>query len=284
MHSRVKELINRGLQPWNVRVQSLTAERAEKARLSALEAAGYFDRPVFPLLDSFRLCDPTPIFVGVQRFADLTSRFSRAEGFNAYSFDNDYFSSPDAEVAYALVRELSPRRIVEIGSGNSTLLFRAAIADGNLKTELVSIDPSPRRDIKRVADRILRKKLEEVGEEELVASLDSGDILFIDSSHVIAAANDVVTLLLRIIPALKVGVVIHLHDIFLPFEYPREWLVQLGWRWNEQYLVQALLQDSQALEVIWPGHYLQRTSKDFLACFDVRGIRRASSLWLRKTE
>lgn len=278
----VKSLVNGALRPLNMRVESLAAERAESARLAALEASGHFEAPVLPLLDSFRRCAPEALLQAVLRYGPETAKFAETGREIGYRFANDYFTSPDAEVAYALVRDLKPRRIVEIGSGNSTWLFRAVIEDGGLETQLVSVDPSPRREVAAVADRVLRQRLQELEELKLVDELDDGDVLFIDSSHTIEAGSDVVVLLLRVLPALKPGVHVHLHDIFLPFEYPRKWLVELGWKWNEQYLVQALLQDSTSFEVLWPGHYLQRTLPGFANHFRADVLGAGSSLWLRK--
>lgn len=278
----VRNLVNGVLRPWNLRVESLAAESAETARLAALEAAGQFESPVLPLLDSFRYFEPDAVLKAVAGYAPDTDKFAEAGGKGGYRFANDYFSSPDAEVAYAIVRSLKPRRLVEIGSGNSTWLFRAAIGDGGLETELVSVDPSPRREVAAAADRVLRQRLQEIDARALVDDLEDGDVLFIDSSHTIEAGSDVVVLLLRILPALRPGVLIHLHDIFLPFEYPRKWLVEWRWKWNEQYLVQALLQDSTAYEVLWPGHYLQRTLPGFASHFRAEVLGTGSSLWLRK--
>ena len=87
-------------------------------------------------------------------------------------------------------------------------------------------------------------------------------------------------LFLNVLPRLRRGVLVHIHDIFLPFEYPEEWLVTKRWEWNEQYLVQALLQDSDSFIVIWPGYYLQRTMKEFSNHFPLRDERNASSIWL----
>jgi predicted O-methyltransferase YrrM len=282
LRGRLKSWINLGIHPLGVRLETLAAARADRERLSALASSGHFDAPVFPILDSFRNCNPEALLSAVRRFESDCARFRTPASRDGYRFDNDYFTSPDAEVAYSMVRESAPRRIVEVGSGFSTRLFRAAIMDGGLSTELVSIDPSPRKDVASIADRVFAIRLQEVDEAELVSSLGPGDILFIDSSHKVETGNDVVTLLLRIVPALKPGVLIHLHDIFLPFEYPREWLVDFGWQWNEQYLVQASLQDSRTLEVLWPGHYLQRTMVDFSKYFHGPSRARASSLWLRK--
>ena len=212
--------------------------------------------------------------------ADL--RDSREEG--TYSFSNDYFTSPDAEVAYALIRLLHPKRIIEVGSGNSTHLFREAITDGELSTKLVSVDPSPRREIESVADEVIRRRLEDVPPSELQDVLQPDDILFIDSSHEIRSGNDVLTLFLDVLPRLHSGVVIHVHDIFLPFEYPREWIIRntLNVNWSEQYLVQAMLQGSDQFEVLWPGHFLQRTLPDFACHFGSNPVGIAKSLWLRK--
>ncbi len=277
-----KNWINRGLKPHNMNLISLTEERAEAARLSALKESCHFDRPIFPVLTQFARCNPRPVLDAVARFKSSTKRFCSQSKDSEYSFSNDYFTSPDAEVAYALVQLLRPKHIVEVGSGNSTKLFRAAIADGKLSTELVSIDPMPRTSIDAIADRIIRRPLEQVPSSFFNETLSRDDILFIDSSHEIRIGNDVLTLLLNIVPALKSGVVIHIHDIFLPFEYPYEWIVANKWdMFKEQYLVQTMLQDSEKYDVLWPGYFLQRTMSKFSDQFYVPN-QYAISLWLRK--
>jgi len=114
--------------------------------------------------------------------------------------------------------------------------------------------------------------------------LEAGDILFIDSSHEVRPGNDVVRLFLNIVPRLRSGVVIHVHDIFLPFEYPREWIIEntLNVKWAEQYLLQAMLQASNEFEVLWPGYFLQRTLPGFSNYFHDGAGRFAASFWLRK--
>jgi predicted O-methyltransferase YrrM len=223
-----------------------------------------------------------PLLDAVQTFKEKTRRFFAPERNGSYSYANNYFTSPDAEVAYALVRQIKPKRVIEVGSGNSTQLFREAIDDGELSTELVSIDPSPRIDIGAIAHRVFSERLEQLPISYICDALDSSDILFIDSSHQIRIGNDVVHLLLNIIPALKKGVLIHFHDIFLPYEYPRQWIIDNVWDWNEQYIVQALLQGSGEWDVLWPGHFLQRTLPEFSAYFEFKPQGMASSLWLRK--
>jgi hypothetical protein len=279
--SRVKNLLNGALAPFNARVESRTAERIEAARLLELDREGHFSGQIFPVLRQFVACDPAPVFAGVAAFRDVTDRFSTARD-GEYSYLNDYFSSPDAEVGYALVRTLRPCRLIEVGSGNSTLLFRAAIRDGGLSTELVSIDPSPRTTMEHAADRVMKRRLQQVPASEIINTLSANDILFIDSSHDVRIGSDVVEVFLKIVPSLKEGVVVHVHDIFLPFEYPRNWIIENRWTWNEQYLVQAILQDSDRFEVLWPGHYLQRTLFGFAGHFNGAFAGTAASLWLRK--
>jgi predicted O-methyltransferase YrrM len=268
----------------NLKIETRTADRAEMARLLDLDQAGHFRNLVFPVLPQIARCDPNPLLEALDKYRPQTGRFARPKAEGIYSFSNDYFTSPDAEVAYALVRLLQPKRIVEIGSGNSTYLFREAITDGGLDTKLVSIDPSPRREVQSVADQVIRRRLEDVLSSDLQEVLQPNDILFIDSSHEIRSGNDVVKLFLRVVPELRSGVVIHVHDIFLPYEYPREWIVgnTLNVNWAEQYLVQALLQGSNQFKVLWPGHFLQRTLPNFYDHFsgDPAGV--AKSLWLRK--
>ncbi len=282
--SKIKHRVNELLGRVNLRIETRTADRAEMARLLNLEQTGHFGHQVFPVLPQIARCDPNPLLGALDQFREQTSRFARRREKGMYSFSNDYFTSPDAEIAYVLIRLLHPKRIVEVGSGNSTYLFREAITDGSLDTKLVSIDPSPRREVQSVANQVIRRRLEDVPSAELQNVLHPNDILFIDSSHEIRSGNDVVSLFLNVVPELKTGVVIHVHDIFLPFEYPREWIIEntLNVNWAEQYLVQAMLQGSNQFEVLWPGHFFQRTLPDFADHFDGKRLGVATSLWLRK--
>lgn len=276
--------MNGCLGPFNIRIETLMAERAEVTRLKNLERSGHFGRPVFPLLPQFASCDPTPLLDALHEFRRQTDRFSATEQETEYSYFNDYFTSPDAEVAYAIVRRLKPKRIVEVGSGNSTKLFRHAISDGGLDTILVSIDPSPRLAIKNIADQTIEESVEHLPASVIAGPLGGNDILFVDSSHEIKTGNDVLVLFFNIIPSLRPGVIIHVHDIFLPYDYPRKWIIDNRWdRFREQYIVQAILQSSNEYEVLWPGYYLQRSLPGFSGHFnDSHPQGNATSLWLRK--
>src|SRR5262249_26270842 len=159
-------------------------------------------------------------------------------------------STPDAEVLYLMVRSLGPKRILEIGSGNSTRIIRQAIVDGNLLVSHVAIDPEPRADVTGLTDRLLRQRFEESGVIDELQALERNDILFIDSSHQVHIANDVARLFCNTIPALTTGVVIHVHDVFLPFDYPEPFCTEYS-DWGEQYLVQVMLA-SRARKILWP--------------------------------
>ena len=184
--------MNAGLTSLNLRIETKTAERIEARRLAVLVNEGHFDRPVFPLLSQFYNCEPDTIIDAIRTYRNDMKRFAEG-GRDGYCFQNDYFTSPDAEVAYALVRLLRPKRIIEVGSGNSTNLFREAIRDSGSGTELVSIDPSPRRAIEAVADQVIHERLERIS-LSCFQDLEANDILFIDLSHYISIGNDVVTL------------------------------------------------------------------------------------------
>lgn len=150
---------------------------------------------------------------------------------------NAYFSGLDAAALYGLIRERKPRRIVEVGSGNSTKFAARAIRDGGLSTELVSIDPAPRAEIDQLCSKVHRCGLE-AAELRIFAELQSGDFLFIDNSHRCFTNSDVTVFFLEILPRLPRGVVVHLHDIFLPLDYPPVWNAKY---YSEQYLLAVYL-------------------------------------------
>jgi hypothetical protein len=153
-------------------------------------------------------------------------------------WDQDWFPRLDAAAAYALVRSKPAQRIVEVGSGHSTRFIARAVKDGGLATRITAIDPEPRARIAGLDVVFIEKPVQQV-DERAFAILETGDILFIDSSHQLKAGSDVELLFNKIIPCLPSGVRIHVHDVFLPDDYPRQW----AWRkYNEQAAVSALLQ------------------------------------------
>jgi hypothetical protein len=197
-------------------------------------------------------------------------------------FDQDWFPRLDAVAAYAMVRRERPRLIVEIGSGHSTRFLARAAADGATGTEIVCIDPAPRASLAGLNVRHAAQLLREA-DPALFQGLDAGDILFIDSSHVAMPGTDVDQLFLDVLPRLKAGVLVHVHDVFLPDTYPADW----AWRgYNEQLLAGALIQGG-AYEILFASHHVASRRPDLLrgsvvARLPLAAGARETSLWLRK--
>jgi len=186
-----------------------------------------------------------------------------------YYFNNDFFSFGDGIILYSMIRHLKPKRIIEVGSGFSSCIF----LDINeiFFNNLIScsfIEPYPDRLLSLVKNDDLKnidlknKKLEDI-EKSFFQNLTAGDILFIDSSHVSKINSDVNYLFFEILPLLQSGVYVHFHDIFFPFEYPKEWIYE-GRFWNEAYLLRAFLEFNNAFRIVFFNSYMQQTNKDEL--------------------
>ena len=174
-----------------------------------------------------------------------------------FHLDNGLFGGLDALVAYCMVRHFEPRLIVEIGGGYSTLLLTEAAAKNNTST-LTCIEPYPQEFLKQGFSglhRLIEKKVQDI-DLEFFSELHSGDVLFIDSSHTVKIGGDVNYLFLEVLPRLKPGVIVHIHDIFLPFEYRRDWVLDEFRFWSEQYLLQAFLTFNSEFEVLMANSYM----------------------------
>ncbi|MFB3765638.1 MAG: class I SAM-dependent methyltransferase [Methanotrichaceae archaeon] len=182
-----------------------------------------------------------------------------------YYINNESFTSVDGEILYCMIRHFKPKKIIEIGSGNSTLLSARAIQTNGFG-ELTAIEPYPDDALKNGfpgLSKLIDKKLEEVPLSEF-EGLQANDILFIDSSHVLKIGSDVQYEYLEILPRLKPGVLVHVHDIFLPMEYPKHWILKNHHFWNEQYLLQAFLICNSAWHILWAGSYMHIKHPDLL--------------------
>ena len=179
------------------------------------------------------------------------------------------FGGTDALVAYCMVRHFQPRLIIEIGSGFSSLLLSQAAAKNN-SSALICIEPFPHEFLKQGFPGLrplIEKKVQDI-DLEFFSQLESGDILFIDSSHTVKIGGDVNYLFLEVLPRLKPGVIVHVHDIFLPFEYRRDWVMDEFRFWSEQYLLQAFLTFNSEFEVLMANRYLaHRYLEDLKAAF-----------------
>ncbi len=272
--------INSLLDGLDVRLTDGQAHEAEQKRLRDFEARGGLDGPAYALSPGMDGFDIAPLVAGYATHRDALARLMDPAGSaSGYRAGNGYFDRPDAEALYLMVRQAAPGRVIEVGCGNSTRITRQAVLDGGLETELVAIDPYPRADIADVVDRFEQATLESV-DPAMFADLAAGDILFIDSSHQVRMSNDVAHLFCRIIPDLAPGVVIHVHDVFLPYEYPKRFFYDCP-SWAEQYMLHALLQGG-GYDILWPGYFLQKQRPDAVSALPFLSEGRAQSFWIRK--
>lgn len=224
-------------------------------------------------------------------FADELRTLPGARKEGEYYIDNRFFDAGDAEYYYSMIRLLKPRRIIEIGSGFSTLVALRALEknkeeDAASNCELYCIEPYENHWLEKTSANIIRKKVDDV-ELDFFRALQAGDILFIDSSHVIRPQGDVVTEVLEILPELPVGVYIHIHDIFTPRDYPARWITRWHIYWDEQYLVEAFLMYNSSFKIVGALNYLKHNYfAEAVRCFPLLSARPQSepaSLWLVKT-
>jgi len=187
-----------------------------------------------------------------------------------YYLRNGAFESVDGEILYCMIRHFKPRRILEIGSGNSTYLIAQALEenkkDNGKQAILEVIDPYPNETLKGGfpgLTKLIETKVQNIS-VSMFGELQQNDILFIDSTHVLKIGSDVQYEYLQIVPRLERGVIVHFHDIFLPAEYPSDWIKVKRWFWNEQYILQAFLQFNDSYEVLWAGHYMHLNYSDKL--------------------
>ena len=188
-----------------------------------------------------------------------------------------FFGWVDAEVLYAMVRFLKPVRMIEVGSGTSTRITAMALRANNTPCDFLAIDPEPRSTLPSYI-RHLAALVQSVSSD--VFALGRDDILFIDSSHLYEPGSDVEYLLDKILPVLPAGTVVHVHDIFLPDDYPKDW----EWRhYTEQYRLAEILETGD-WEVIWSGHQMMKNERAaMLAAFPgVPETTDPGSFWMRR--
>ena len=203
-----------------------------------------------------------------------------------YTFDNGFFGHGDAVAYYCMLRSIRPQSIIEIGSGWSSALaldINERFLGGT--TQMTFIEPYPDRleslitDADRDRTRIIREPLYRV-DPDLFDTLQPGDILFVDSTHVSKIGSDVNQIILEILPRLRPGVHIHVHDIFYPFEYPREWVYE-GRAWNENYMLRAFLTHNDRVRISWFNSYLERFHHTAVAdALPLWGKNTGGSIWL----
>jgi len=243
-------------------------------------------------IDMREQCQLTLLDAFSGKFGSEYTSFAREKTSDPTEFyiSNSSFAPVDAAVLHCIIREFRPRKMVEIGSGMSTLVAANAIKQNEAEfgegCELVAIEPYPREYLRGGIPglaRLISKQVQDVPLSEFT-DLDRNDILFIDSSHVVRTGGDVTREYLEILPRLTPGVLVHAHDIFFPHEYPKDWLMERHHFWTEQYLLQAFLAFNDSFEVVWGSNYMGAKHPDKTnECFPfvVMG-KGGSSFWIRR--
>lgn len=206
---------------------------------------------------------------------------------NNPTWNNGHLPGLDIVGIYGMIAQLKPKNYIEIGSGNSTKVARKAIIEQNLRTKITSIDPFPRANIDHLADRVIRKPLENLTDLNfIIEELNANDILFIDNSHRSFANSDVTVCFLELLPYLKKGVIVHVHDVYLPYDYPQFMCDRF---YNEQYMLAAfILANPEKYNPILPNYFIsedavlsQVVAPIFENANTTKIERHGGSFWLR---
>lgn len=205
-----------------------------------------------------------------------------------YGFRNPSYSYSDAISLYSMIRRLKPKRIVEVGSGNSSCCMldtNDLFFNGEIDIRFVEPYPQMLKSLVRPEDlakrEIIEKRLQDV-DIEVFTSLQENDILFVDSTHVSRVGSDVNQMFFEILPHINEGVYVHFHDIHYPFEYPAHWVYEGRW-WTENYLLRAFLEFNSDFEIVYSNTFMQRFHREFFEsrmplCLENQG----ASIWLRR--
>lgn len=205
-----------------------------------------------------------------------------------FHYNNGAYCSGDAEFLYNMVRYFQPTKIIEIGSGHSTLMIKNAtdknrLVNPSYNCQHICIEPYEMPWLEQIEVELIRKKVENI-DKSFFQKLEGNDILFIDSSHIIRPQGDVLFELLELLPTLKSGVLIHIHDIFTPKDYLKEWVYNRHYLWNEQYLLEAFLTYNSEFRVIGATNYLahnyQKAFEEKCPIFAKQPGREPGAFWI----
>lgn len=222
------------------------------------------------------------------RFYDDLPFPQKPETGQRYYYDNEWYSYSDAIFLYSFLRKHEPKRIIEIGSGfSSAVVLDTTDRFLSYRPELTFVDPDPERLRSLLRNdeedhvRIIDQKIQDVP-RDLFSSLQSGDLLLIDSSHVVKCGSDLQLLMFEVLPFLPTGVFVHFHDVFYPFDYPDAWLKE-GRYWNENYFLRAFLAHNHDWEIYFFNTYVAFMFEDFIREKMPLCVRNpGGSLYLRK--
>jgi hypothetical protein len=253
-------------------------------------AAGHFREPrPCPGID----LDPPRLAAELRKLAQYATECEwpdASEGSGTYHTQNEMFGYSSAALLHCMLRAHATRRVIEVGGGYSSLISLAALHANSAQRGFTCVEPYPRPwlapAISKAGGQLVRQPVQSLA-PSFFDELEAGDLLFIDSSHVAKLASDVNFLFLEVLPRLRPGVLVHVHDIYIPYEYPAEHFFS-GQKvfWNEQYVLQAMLSANPAYQVVLPGFFVQtELAAEFAAAFpryQPEQHRRTSSFYIRK--
>ena len=220
----------------------------------------------------------------LEELSVYSEEFSSLVEDKLFDNSNGTFENHDAPIYYCMIRHYKPKKIIEVGAGNSTILAGLA-ASKNGNTAITAIDPYLDEEKEKVFPKninFIREKVQNVPLTDF-QDLSKNDILFIDSSHVSKVGSDVNFLYLEVLPILSSGVVVYIHDIFLPNEFPRNWVEENLLFWNEQYLLNAFLIGNKDFEILFGNSYMGLKHGDLLKkVYDAKGPVGGASFWIRR--
>jgi hypothetical protein len=282
-------------------IQNYPRSRSALRRLGMFPIMDHYYEPLIDPTNLRSLGEPRPlpgVNLRVPEQLRLLEHFDDLEPLEAvpsharddltFARKNDAFEGGDADLWFHVIRYFKPSRIIEIGSGHSTRMARKAIArnsdfDPSYSCDHVCVEPYEMPWLEKTGARIIRERVEDV-DPALFSTLGAGDILFIDSSHMIRPQGDVLKEYLEILPRLAPGVIVHIHDIFSPRDYPEAWIRDQMRFWNEQYLVEAFLSFNSAFEVLLAANMLKHDHFEALRakCPLLEQASEPGSLYIRR--
>ncbi|KIA85263.1 class I SAM-dependent methyltransferase [Flavobacterium sp. AED] len=204
-----------------------------------------------------------------------------------YYFENEYYSYTDGIILYSMIKYFEPKRIIEIGSGfSSAVMLDTNQLFFNNQIDLTFIDPYPERLYSLMTESDKKQTTVIETDVQLIPldvfrKLKGRDVLFVDSTHVTKTGSDVNYILFEILPILESGVLIHFHDVFYPFEYPKEWVFK-GFNWNEDYILKAFLMYNDKFEIKLFSEYLHKHHKDSFRDLPLSYKNTGGNLWIQK--
>jgi hypothetical protein len=275
---RLQDRIAFSVQPYRHDSPVPTSDEIDVARLSQPRALPNFPRDYHVFDDLLSRLEPYVV--------EFNGRPVQRTPHADFWFRNGAYEEFDALTLYSMLRYLKPRRMVEVGCGNSSRVTTIALRKNSTEgrpCDCTFVEPYPPAHLQGFSlyGPMLKTTIQKAP-LEIFTALDAGDVLFIDTSHVIKTQNDLCDIFHRVLPALRPGVHIHFHDIFSPYDYPERWLLEISFHFNEQYVLEALLCNSHTYDIELPVYALWKEAHPGLRRFWSGETGSPGAFWIVK--